>query len=233
MIVMPLVDLRDGGAVAPAAAGGARMESAVGTARDWAYAGFRRLHVIDLDAEAGTGSNIAVVEELARDGALEIQAAGDFQSAEQVQRLFEAGISQVVVGDRAIEEPEWLANLTSLFPGLIIVATEVRERRVATRGWVRTLAVDILDVVEELNGLPLGGVLINAAHRAGQLGGTDLTLMEDVADAADVPIIACGGITSMTELRALEHRGIAAAVIGTALYSGALDARAVAQEFGE
>jgi phosphoribosylformimino-5-aminoimidazole carboxamide ribotide isomerase len=98
---------------------------------------------------------------------------------------------------------------------------------------VRTLPVDVLDVVEELNAHPLGGILVTAVELEGRMRGPDLALMEDVADKADFPVIASGGVTTMNDIRALEHRGVSAVVLGMALYTGALDARAVAREFGE
>jgi phosphoribosylformimino-5-aminoimidazole carboxamide ribotide isomerase len=101
------------------------------------------------------------------------------------------------------------------------------------RGWVRTFPTNILDAVEELNGLPLGGLLVTAVHREGQLQGVDLPLMEDVAEASRVPVLASGGVASMHDLRALAYREVAGVVIGTALYTGALDPRTVAAEFGE
>jgi phosphoribosylformimino-5-aminoimidazole carboxamide ribotide isomerase len=93
--------------------------------------------------------------------------------------------------------------------------------------------VDVLDVVDELNGLPLGGVLVTAVDLEGRMRGTDLALMEDVADRSNFPVIASGGVASLNDIRALEHRGVEAVVLGMALYTGVLDARAVAQEFGE
>ena len=102
-----------------------------------------------------------------------------------------------------------------------------------TRGWAHTLPFDILDVVEELNGAAAGGLLVTAVHKEGQMEGTDLPLMEDVAEASSFPVFASGGVSSMQDLRALEHRGLAGAVIGMALYTGALDPVVVAGEFGE
>jgi phosphoribosylformimino-5-aminoimidazole carboxamide ribotide isomerase len=88
-------------------------------------------------------------------------------------------------------------------------------------------------VVQDLNQLPLAALLVTAVHREGQLKGTDLPLMEDVAESSNFPVYASGGITTMQDLRALEHRGLAGVVIGMALYTGALDPVVVAGEFGE
>jgi phosphoribosylformimino-5-aminoimidazole carboxamide ribonucleotide (ProFAR) isomerase len=93
------------------------------------------------------------------------------------------------------------------------------------------MSVDIFDVVQELAGLPLGGVLISVANGAGSLTSVDLSLLEDIAEECDFPVLTVGGVATMNDLRALEHRGVSAVVLGSVLYSGALDARAVAQEF--
>jgi len=89
----------------------------------------------------------------------------------------------------------------------------------------------VIDFVESLAGLPLAGVLVTAVHAEGLMGGTDLPLMEDVADASEWPVLASGGVSSAEDLRALEHRGVAGAVLGMALYTGALDGRRMAEEF--
>lgn len=237
MIAIPAVDLRDGSCVQ--LVGGAytnervRRHDPVRVAQEWSNQGFRRLHVVDLDAATGRGSNLPLVEEILRTIGDGVQVGGGIRAADQVEQLFRAGADRIVVGTRALEEPDWLADLASTYPGIVIVATDVRERRVVTRGWVRTLPMDVLDAVQELNALPLGGVLVTAVHREGQMQGTDLALMEDVAEASNAPVIASGGIATVADLRALEHRGISGAVIGMALYTGAMDPRAVAEEFAE
>jgi phosphoribosylformimino-5-aminoimidazole carboxamide ribotide isomerase len=237
VIAIPAVDLRDGACVQLVGGSFAqekvRIENPVNVARSWEHYGFHRLHVVDLDAATGRGSNLPVVRSLLFDSGLPIQVGGGVRSGELVEELLEAGASSVIVGTRAIEEPEWIIELAARHPGEIIVACDVRERRVTTRGWAHTLPLDILDVLEELNSLPLAGLLVTAVHREGQMQGTDLPLMEDVAEASNFPVYASGGITTMQDLRALEHRGLAGVVIGMALYTGALDPIVVAGEFGE
>ena len=237
MIAIPAVDLRDGACVQLVGGSFAqekvRLENPVDVARLWEHYGFRRLHVVDLDAATGRGSNITVVRSLLFDSGVPIQVGGGVRTDELVEELLEAGAMSVIVGTRALEEPEWLAELAARHPGEIIVACDVRERRITTRGWAHTLPLDILDVVDELNPLPLGGLLVTAVHCEGQMQGTDLPLMEDVAESSHFPVYASGGVATMQDLRALEHRGLAGVVIGMALYTGALDPVVVAGEFGE
>jgi phosphoribosylformimino-5-aminoimidazole carboxamide ribotide isomerase len=235
MLVMPAIDLRAGACVQ--LVGGSydreqiRLDDPVGVAREWSRLGFTRLHVVDLDAATGRGSNARVVRDILNERVLETQVGGGVRSADQIERLFHEGADGVVLGTRALEEPGWLADVVEQFPGELIVAADVRERRVVTRGWERTLARHVLDVVEELNDLPLAGIMVTAVHKEGQLRGTDLPLMEDVAELSHVPVIASGGVTTLNDLRALADRGVAGAVVGMALYTGVLDARHVAAEF--
>jgi phosphoribosylformimino-5-aminoimidazole carboxamide ribotide isomerase len=235
MIAIPAVDLREGACVQLVGGSYAnealRLDNPLEVARGWARAGFQRMHVVDLDAATARGDNSAIVREILAEVPLAIQVGGGVRSGDTIERLLDEGAAWVVLGTRALEEPEWLAGTASSFPGQLIVAADVRERQVVTRGWARTLSRTVLDVVEQLNDIPLGGVLVTAVHREGQLAGTDLFLMEDVADLSVHPVIASGGISTMNDLRELADRGIAAAVIGMALYTGALDARAVAEEF--
>jgi phosphoribosylformimino-5-aminoimidazole carboxamide ribotide isomerase len=219
-----------------------RLRDPVGVARSWSELGFRRLHVVDLDAATGRGSNARVVNDIITqfggggflgDAALEVQVGGGVRSDDRIERLLADGATRVVVGTRAIEDPHWLDDVAHRFPGELLVAADVRDRRVVTRGWEHTLPLDILDVVDDLNALPLAGIMVTAVHREGQLMGTDLPLMEDVAEASVFPVYASGGVTTLNDLRALADRGVAAAIVGMALYTGALNVRQVAEEFGE
>jgi len=156
---------------------------------------------------------------------------GGLRSSEAVSDILDDGARYAIVGTRALEDLEWLAELAHDNPGEIIVAADVRERRVTTRGWQRTLPRNVIDMVEEMNALPLAALLVTAVHREGQLQGTDLPLMEDVVEAADFPVYAAGGVSSVGDLHALQDRGVAGTVIGMALYTGAIDPRAIVEEF--
>lgn len=188
--------------------------------------------VVDGDAIAGTGSNADLVEDVVRDGTADVDVCDGAESIEHIQQLVAAGAAHVVVGSRALEESSWIANAADLYPGLLIVATSVRERRVVTRGWVRTLPLDVLDVVNDLSGLALGGFLVEVPDEPARRG-TDLSLIEDVVEACPFPLIVKCHVQEMNDLRALEHRGVSAVLLGESLYGGALDTRAVAMEFGE
>ena len=237
MIAIPALDLR-GGACVQLAAGSydqevIRIPDPIGVAIAWRQYGFRHLHVVDLDGVSGRGNNSAEIQGVLGATDAEVQLGGGIRSADLIQHALNDGAQRVIIGTRALEDPDWLAEMTGLFPGFIVVAADVRDRKVLSHGWTRTQPILVLDLVQDLNGLPLAGVLVTAVHREEAMRGTDLPLMEDVADAAEFPVYASGGLGSIGDLRALADRGVAAAVIGMALYTGAMDPWAVAEEFSE
>lgn len=235
MIAIPAVDLRDGACVqlvgGEYAAERIRLPDPLAVALDWEKQGFQALHIVDLDAATGRGNNRKVIELLLDRTDLTVQVGGGVRDRDAIQWLVDAGATYVVVGTRALEDHEWLTEMADEFPQQLIVAADVRERKIVTRGWTTTMHLDIDEAMERLSALPLAGVLVTAVHKEGLMGGADLALMEDVADATSLPVIASGGIATDADLRLLEDRGVAAAVLGMALYTGALDARAIAEEF--
>jgi len=236
MIAIPAVDLREGACVQ--LVGGeyeherVRLNNPVGVARDWAALGFRCLHLVDLDAATERGSNAGTLRAIAAEPELEVQVGGGIRDEDTIALLLEEGARRVVVGTRALEDPEWLAAIAQRWPERIVAAADVRDGSVVTHGWQRRLQHSAVEIVQDLNDCHLAAILVTAVHREGRLQGTDLPLMASVAAASRVPVYASGGITTMQDLRALADRGIEGAVIGMALYTGVLDARAVAEEFG-
>ncbi len=237
MIAIPALDIR-GGACVQLAAGSydqelIRIPDPVGVAIAWQQYGFRHLHVVDLDGVSGRGNNAAEIQAILGATDVEVQVGGGIRSQDLIEQALNDGAQRVIIGTRALEDPDWLVEMTSTFPGFIVVAADVRDRKVLSHGWTRTQPMLVLDLVQDLNGLPLAGVLVTAVHREEAMRGTDLPLMEDVAEIAEFPVFASGGLGSLGDLRALADRGVAAAVIGMALYSGAMDPWAVAEEFSE
>jgi phosphoribosylformimino-5-aminoimidazole carboxamide ribotide isomerase len=236
MIPLPAVDIRSGLCVQ--LIGGSyerevvRLPDPAAVARHWAEVGFDQLHVIDLDAATRRGTNAPLVHTILTEATgRQIQVGGGIRAVDQIAELLDAGAARVIVGTRAIEEPGWLAGVTARFPNRVIVAADVRERQVLTRGWAAKVDLDIMDALSALDGLPLAGVLVTAVHQEGLLGGPDLELMQLVVDRATTDVYAAGGVTSLADLHALDASGVHAAVIGMALYTGALDPSAVVAEF--
>ena len=235
MKVLPAIDLRRGASVQ--LVGGAlddekiHLPDPLEVARRFQTAGFKELHIVDLDAAADTGSNAAVVAALLKLPGLSAEVGGGVRDEESIQRLLDLGASRVMVGTRALEEPSWLEEVAFRFPDRLMLAADARGRQVVTRGWTRTLTQDVGALVAGADPLPLAGILVTAVHVEGRESGTDLALMSELVELTRHPLHAAGGIASMEELRQLASAGVAAAVMGMALYTGKLDPAAVAREF--
>ncbi|MBK7906041.1 MAG: 1-(5-phosphoribosyl)-5-[(5-phosphoribosylamino)methylideneamino] imidazole-4-carboxamide isomerase [Gemmatimonadetes bacterium] len=236
MLAIPAIDLRDRHCVQ--LVGGdyqdesIRLDDPVAVARRWAAAGFSRLHVVDLDAATGRGDNRDLVRDILRQVTLPTQVGGGVRDEETLLALLDDGADQVIIGTRGIEDPSWLLEQAAHAPGRLILAADVRDRAVVAKGWTARTALSLADVIAELAAAPLAGLLVTAVHKEGRMEGTDLPLIEDAVQSSPWPVIASGGVGTMQHLRNLEDRGVSAVVLGMSLYTDALDARVVAEEFG-
>ncbi|MBP7549316.1 MAG: 1-(5-phosphoribosyl)-5-[(5-phosphoribosylamino)methylideneamino] imidazole-4-carboxamide isomerase [Gemmatimonadaceae bacterium] len=236
MLAIPAIDLRDRHCVQ--LVGGdyqdesIRLDDPVAVARRWAAAGFSRLHVVDLDAATGRGDNRDLVRDILRQVTLPTQVGGGVRDEETLLALLDDGADQVIIGTRGIEDPSWLLEQAAHAPGRLILAADVRDRAVVAKGWTARTALSLADVIAELAAAPLAGLLVTAVHKEGRMEGTDLPLIEDAVQSSPWPVIASGGVGTMQDLRNLEDRGVSAVVLGMSLYTDALDARVVAEEFG-
>jgi phosphoribosylformimino-5-aminoimidazole carboxamide ribotide isomerase len=235
MQVIPAIDLRDGACVQ--LVGGSyedervRITDPVGVAARWSDAGFKRLHVVDLDAATGRGTNKDTVKQLLAASGLRLQCGGGVRDLESIEELLDAGASEVVLGTRAVEDREWLEQAVARYPNRLIVAADASGRNVTTRGWSETLSQDVTTFVTELNGLPLAGILVTAVDREGRMQGADVDLMRELALLSRAPLQASGGVGTLADLRELADAGVSATVVGMALYTGALDTSAIIEEF--
>jgi phosphoribosylformimino-5-aminoimidazole carboxamide ribotide isomerase len=237
MQVIPAIDLRDGACVQ--LVGGSyeservRIDNPTGVAARWAEAGFRRLHVVDLDAATGRGTNKEVVKQLLAANGLRMQCGGGVRDLESIEELLAAGASAVVLGTKAIEDRDWLEQATATYPNRLIVAADAKGRKLVTRGWSQTLPVDVTSFVKDLNRLPLAAILVTAIDWEGQMQGSDVALMRELAALSHFPLQASGGVGTIDDLRALAAAGVSATIVGMALYTGALETSAIIEEFSE
>lgn len=235
MMAIPAIDLREGACVQLVGGSYAneriRLEDPLAVCREFERCGFARLHVVDLDAATTRGSNRAIVHDLLLKASGDLQVGGGLRDTDAVHEILDAGARYAMVGTRAIEDLEWLAEVSAQYPGQVIFCLDARGPWVTTHGWRRLLRVRLVDLLAESASLALGGILVTSVEREGRLEGPDLATIEEAVEATPVPILAAGGIGTLADLRRVEERGAAAAVIGMALYTGALNPWLVAGEF--
>ena len=237
MRVWAAIDLRGGEAVQ--LVGGdpseepVRLPDPAAVAERWLDHGFTHIHVVDLDAALGTGRNdeavatIATVVRARRGtgagaGAV-LQVGGGLRDDEAVARVLELGADRAMVGTRAVEDRPWLEAAAERWPERLVVAADVRDREVVSRGWTEGTGQDAIGLLQLLDPLPLAGVLATDVGREGRQQGIDLALFRDLAAATRHAVIAAGGVTTRSDLDALADAGIAGAVLGMALYTGRIE----------
>jgi phosphoribosylformimino-5-aminoimidazole carboxamide ribotide isomerase len=238
MQVIPAIDLRDGACVQLVGGSYAdervRIADPVAVADNWARLGFGRIHLVDLDAATGRGSNRGTVRTILEARLTkQVQCGGGVRNLTTIAELFAAGASEVVLGTRAIEDRPWLDDVVLRYPNRIIVAADTRGRQLVTRGWSETDSQNVIDFVDELSSLRLAAILVTAVDKEGRMEGPDLALMGEIALRAKVPVQASGGVRSADDLRKLADLGVSAAIIGMALYTGKLDPQTIIEEFPE
>jgi phosphoribosylformimino-5-aminoimidazole carboxamide ribotide isomerase len=235
MQVIPAVDLLDGKCVQ--LVGGSydaekiRHDDPVAVVASWIRRGFTRLHLVDLDAATGRGSNRRLIRDIVALSTTETQVGGGLRTSNDVTEILTGGADRVVVGSRAVTDQSWLEEIAARFPGRVLVALDVRGRRVVTHGWTAELDRAPEDVVADLNVLPLAGFVLTAVHREGQMEGTDISLVESVVAVSTLPVQAAGGIGTVEDLRALARCGASGAILGMALYTGAINPEEISEEF--
>ncbi|MCY4427178.1 MAG: 1-(5-phosphoribosyl)-5-[(5-phosphoribosylamino)methylideneamino]imidazole-4-carboxamide isomerase [Halieaceae bacterium] len=232
MLVIPAIDLKDGACVrlrqGLMAKSTVFSSDPVAMAARWVASGCRRLHLVDLNgAFAGEPVNWAVVKSIAATfPELPIQLGGGIRELSTVEHYLEAGVSYVIIGTRAVREPDFVAQACAAFPGRVMVGLDARNGLVATDGWARVSGLRATDLASRFEGDGVSAIVYTDIARDGMMRGVNLEATIAMARASRIPVIASGGITTLDDIRALAEQsdtGICGAITGRAIYEGALD----------
>ena len=235
MDLIPAIDLKEGQCVRLRQG---RMDDAtvfssdpVAMARHWAEQGARRLHIVDLDgAFAGEPKNRALVEAMtAAIPGVPVQLGGGVRTEEIAEAYIAAGVQRLIVGTRAIEEPEFLARLAERFPKQVLLGLDARSGQLATAGWDETKSVSAVDFVRALGPLPLAGIVYTDIDRDGMLQGLNVPATVALSVEAGVDVVASGGLHTLEDLEVLQEAvrsepraRVVGAITGRAIYEGTL-----------
>lgn len=223
VLLVPALDLHDGRSVR-LLRGDFEKETVFGDpleiARGFRAAGARRLHVVDLDAARGGGSNRSLVARLVTETGLEVQVAGGVRRPEDVAGWLAAGAVAAVMGTTAVRRPELLKAAAASHPGAVLAALDVRDGRPAVTGWTATEEVGLDALLRAWDGAPLAGVVLTCIDRDGTLEGPDLDTLREVLRQTRHPVVYSGGIGRLEDVSALARAGAAAAILGRALLEG-------------
>ncbi len=231
MILYPAIDLKDGQCVrvlhGDLSTATVFNNDPGAQAKSFADAGFHWVHVVDLNgAVQGQAVNASAVEAILSSVSIPVQLGGGIRTLADVERWIEAGVSRVILGTVAVKEPQIVLDAARLFPEQIAVSVDVRKGKVAVQGWTADSDLDAITVARRFEDAGVGALIITDIDRDGTVMGFNVDAFGAIADAVRIPVIAAGGLASVDDLVKVKARAgtpIAGAVLGRALYNGAID----------
>ena len=200
-------------------------DNPVDVAKKWAELGARRIHVVDLDgAKEGKTTNYRAIEEIVKSISIPVQIGGGLRDRQSISQLLDLGIARTIVGTIAVEQPELVNEIIAEFPGKIAIAIDARDGKVATRGWLETSPIAAVELAQKFP--QATAIIYTDIHRDGTLSGVNEEALREMAEAVEIPVIASGGVSGLTDLLSLltlELIGVTGVIIGKALYTGDVD----------
>ena len=225
LTLLPAVDVANGRAVR-LLKGQAGTETDYGdpldAARHWVEAGAQWIHLVDLDAAFGRGSNAELLARIVGEVGVKVELSGGIRDDASLTRALEAGAARINLGTAALEDPEWTERAISDHGDLIAVSLDVRGSTLAARGWTRE-GGNLWETLERLNAAGCSRYVVTDVTRDGTLTGPNIELLRTVASLSPAPVVASGGIARLEDiaaLAALVPQGVDSAIIGKALYNG-------------
>lgn len=236
--ILPAIDVKDGRAVR-LVQGELSQESTYGlpvdVARDFVSEGAEWIHLVDLDAAFGIGSNFELIQEVIKSVDIKIELSGGIRNEESLIRALSTGCTRVNLGTAAIEDPGWTAKVISEYGPRIAVGLDVRGHTLAARGWTRE-GGDLFEMIELLDAAGCSRYIVTDVAKDGTLTGPNFELLKEVCTVTKVPVVASGGISviqDLIDLRDLTSIGIEGAIVGKAIYSGSFTLEQALRAAGE
>jgi len=224
--LLPAIDVKGGKAVR-LVQGELAAESQYGDPREVALeflsAGAEWIHLVDLDAAFGIGSNAQLLEEVIKSVDLRVELSGGIRDDESLRRALATGCERVNLGTAALEDPEWTAKVIAEFGDRIAVGLDVRGHTLAARGWTRE-GGDLFETLARLDRDGCARYIVTDVAKDGTLTGPNLELLREVCAATTKPVVASGGVSTLADLEAIKSLtaiGVEGAIVGKALYAGA------------
>jgi len=229
VLIYPAIDLR-GGQCVRLRQGDYAQETVFGDdpaamALRWVEQGAEFLHLVDLDgAREGHPVNGESVSRIVATAGVSCQLGGGLRREEHLTEALSWGVQRVILGSRALQDPDWCEAMCRAYPGQVALGIDAREGRVATEGWLQQSDVFALDLARRCARWPLAAIIYTDISRDGMLAGANVDAMAEMAGAlGNCPVIASGGVTTLDDIVRLARAGLAGCIIGRALYEGRID----------
>ncbi|MBL6275661.1 bifunctional 1-(5-phosphoribosyl)-5-((5-phosphoribosylamino)methylideneamino)imidazole-4-carboxamide isomerase/phosphoribosylanthranilate isomerase PriA [Micromonospora fiedleri] len=238
LTLLPAVDVADGQAVR-LVQGAAGSETTYGdpleAALAWQRDGAEWIHLVDLDAAFGRGSNAGLLAEVVRRLDVQVELSGGIRDDASLRAALATGATRVNIGTAALEDPQWCDRICGEYGDRVAIGLDVRGRTLAARGWTRD-GGDLYEVLERLDKAGAARYVVTDITKDGTMRGPNLDLLREVCARTDAPVIASGGVSTLDDLRALatlEPIGVEGVIAGKALYAGAFTVAEALQALAE
>ena len=230
MILLPAIDLYEKKAVRLLEGDYRKMtvysDDPLSVARDFAAQGAEWIHMVDLEgAREGTTPNLEVVAGIARNTSLSVEVGGGIRSMEVAGRYLEAGVARVILGTAAVTDEDFLREALRCYGERIAVGVDLKDGYVAIKGWLETSAYTAEEFLGKMQKMGVRTVICTDISRDGAMRGTNLALYADLSRRYSLQLIASGGVSSLSDVRALAGMGLYGAIVGKAYYTGAISLR--------
>lgn len=229
MYIIPAIDLLDGKCVRLVQGEYSRYinyeDCPEKKAIEFRAVGAEWLHIIDLDgAKLGRCVNVDAVRAiLAEAKGLNVQIGGGIRDRDTIAKMLDMGITRVIVGTKAVNDIEWLKEVSQEFAGKIVLSLDARGNKIATHGWEKDSSQELIDFANQVAKLPLAAIIYTDINKDGMLAGANVERTKELAQAVNLPVIAAGGVTTIEDITKLaETKVVAAAIVGRALYEGTM-----------
>ncbi len=210
-------------------------DNPIDVAKQWADLGATRLHVVDLDgAKEGKTTNYSTIAEIVKSLSIPVQVGGGLRDRQSISQLLNLGVARTIVGTIAVEKPELVNELIAEFTDKIAIGIDARDGKVATRGWLETSQISAVELA--LKFPAAAAIIYTDIHRDGTLSGVNEAALREMAEAVEIPVIASGGVSCLSDLLSLlslEPLGVNGVIVGKALYTGDVDLKEAILAVGE
>lgn len=235
MILLPAIDLYEKKVVRLTRGDYAQMtvynDDPVAQAKLFQDAGAQWLHIVDLEgAKDGSTPNYSVIEAICKDTNLKVEIGGGIRSLDTIQKYLDAGVERVILGTKAVTDPAFLEESLDKFGSHIAVGVDIKDGKIAIKGWLETAQDSVEDFFTKLCKLGVSTVICTDVSKDGMLAGTNVDLYRQLSQKFSLDLIASGGVSSQEDLTRLKELGLYGAILGKALYTGALDLKTALKE---
>ena len=235
MILLPAIDLYEKKVVRLTRGDYAQMtvynDDPVAQAGLFQEAGAQWLHTVDLEgAKDGSTPNYSVIEAICKDTSLKVEIGGGIRSLDTIQKYLDAGVERVILGTKAVTDPAFLEESIDKFGSHIAVGVDIKDGKIAIKGWLETAQDSVEDFFTKLCKLGVSTVICTDVSKDGMLAGTNVDLYRQLSQKFSLDLIASGGVSSQEDLTRLKELGLYGAILGKALYTGALDLKTALKE---